>query len=52
MRMETISRKVFHDMNETETKQKEPYEAPVVHDIKPVTVCRGGLSDGDWGIDE
>ena len=38
----------------TETKQKETYEAPEVLDIEPVTVCRGdsaggtGENNDDW----
>ena len=31
-------------MNKTATREKEPYEAPLVLDIKPVSVVRG---DGD-----
>lgn len=35
-------------MNKTEMKAKEPYEAPEVLDIKPVSVVNGvGISPGD-----
>ena len=44
-------------MNKTTTREKEPYEAPLVLDIKPVSVVRGDgetAGDGDYGglIDE
>ena len=42
-------------MNEMEKKQKEPYEAPSVLDIKPVSVVRGNdnsQDDGDYEFDD
>jgi hypothetical protein len=50
--MNNSPKKVLCYMKETETKRKEPYETPAVLDIKPVTVCCGGLSDGGYDDDE
>ncbi|MBR3688407.1 MAG: hypothetical protein IKL85_04965 [Lentisphaeria bacterium] len=39
-------------MNETTMKEKEPYEAPLVLEIKPVSVVRGNnensAGDGEY----
>ena len=43
--------KLFHNMDTTQTMNKEQYEAPVLHDIQPVTTVRGepqgSLPDAD-----
>ena len=39
-------------MNETDTKRRDLYETPEVLDIKPVTVCVEGISDGNNNVDE
>ena len=50
--MNTKPKKVFLNMNATmEPKQKEPYEAPAVLDISPVTVVSvaGNSADDNVG---
>ena len=52
--MDNRPKKVFPNMKATmETKQKEPYEAPAVLDITPVTVNgSAGVSPGDGDYDD